>query len=386
MENILQKINTAGLRLLEAMTPDDTYSAIVNEAMRLVDAEYGSILLIKNDEFVRVYASEPFFYKLNPKKNNDMKRVLKENVLVVRNITISAPVDPLIKQMNIQSRILIPLSYRDESIGILSVHSLRKEHFSEREVDMLRVFGSMATLAIKKAQQYNETKKALEIRDMFISMAAHELRTPLTSISGYIQLLHSRLAKADGVEANWIRELYEENKRMMHLVKELLEVNRLRAGQVQFLWQECDLTAILSQAVEEVMNRFKGRTINCKISLKSERTVIGDKDRLIKVFDNLIDNACKYSPKDTIVEVALSEKGNFYLITIKDKGKGINENDLPNIFSGQHQGEGGEEGMGIGLLFVENIIRQHRGSIDVKSKVKKGTTIEVKLPKAKYGR
>lgn len=386
MENILQKINTAGLRLLEAMTPDDTYSAIVNEAMRLVDAEYGSIILIKNDEFVRVYASEPFFYKLNPKKNEDMQRVLRENKLVVRNITITAPVDPLIKQMKIQSRILIPLSYRNESIGILSVHSLRKEHFSEREVDMLRVFGSMATLAIKKAQQYNETKKALEIRDMFISMAAHELRTPLTSISGYIQLLYSRLAKTDGVEANWIRELYEENKRMMHLVKELLEVNRLRAGQVQFMWQECNLIEILRQAMQDVMNRFNGRTINCKIALKADSIVIGDKDRLIKVFDNLIDNACKYSPKDTKVELSLAEKGNFYIITIKDNGKGIHENDLPNIFSGQHQGEGGEEGMGIGLLFVENIIRQHRGAIDVKSKVKKGTTIEVKLPKAKYGK
>lgn len=387
MEEILEKINKSGLKLLGTMTPEETYAEIVNEAMHLVDAEYGSIILKINDKLERVYASHPFYYKIKMRKEGNVESAFRDNKLVVNSANKVGKVHPIVKKMGVQSVILIPLSYHGESIGMLSLHSLKKEHFNQKEVNILRLFGSMASLAIKKSQLYSETKKALEIRDMFISMAAHELRTPITSISGYIQLLYGKLANREGVEGKWIRELNEENKRLTALVKELLEVNRLKTGQIQFMWQECGLEGLLVEAIGEAKQLNSDRTITFENKASdSDDKIIGDGNKLIHVFLNIIDNALKYSPKTEPVNVILTKKASEFIVAIKDYGKGIDKEDLPHIFDGHHKGSGGDEGFGIGLFFVESVIRQHRGDINVKSKPKKGTTFEVKLPRAKYGR
>ncbi len=387
MEDTLAKINKAGLKLLETMTPEETYKVIVDEAISLVAAEYGSVFLGQEDAIIRVYASHVFFDKIKARKEGYVKTAFKKNKVIINPADTVAKVHPIIKEMGIQSIVLLPLSYRGESIGVLALHSLKKEHFSQKEIDILRLFGSMATLAIKKSQMYSETKKALEIRDMFISMAAHELRTPLTSINGYIQLLHGKMANREGVEGKWMKELYEESKRLTTLVKELLEVNRLKTGQIQFMWQECSVVNIMKTAIDEMRILYPEREISFENKIAgTEDLIIGDASKLEKVFTNIIDNGLKYSPKATKVLVTISEKSGFIVTTIKDTGRGIDEKNLPHIFEGHQQGGGGEEGMGIGLFFVENVVRQHRGVISVKSKLKKGTTFEVKLPKAKYGK
>lgn len=384
MEQILEKINLAGISLLRASTPEETYKAVVQEAIDLVSAEYSSILLADNGELKRVYASDPFFNKLKLKKKGTIEQAFKKNKLIVNNITSSTKVDSVIRKKGIQSVILIPLVQGNEVCGVLTVMSLKKEHFSSSQVAALRVFGSMASFAIRKSQHYIEMRKALEIRDMFISMAAHELRTPLTSISGYIQLLYSKFANSDNPSKKWIVALHEENKRMMHLVKELLEVNRLKAGQMQFRWQECDLVTLIKKSIKSVQSKFTTRIINFNNNLKDSSFIIGDSERLQQAFINVLDNALKYSNAKYPVEITLLCKNNSFFIQIKDHGKGIDKQDLPNIFAGHHKGESGEEGFGLGLFFVENIIRQHKGSIGIKSELNKGTFVEFKLPKARF--
>lgn len=386
MEKALERINAAGLILLDALTPQETYKKIVEQAMSLMDAEYGSILLANGEKLRPVYVSDNFFYSIKVRKGGTLEQSFKKNKLIVNNITADTKVNALIKKIGIQSVILIPLSYRGNSIGVLSVLSLKKEHFSQKQIDMLKVFGSMASFAIKKAQLYSETVKALEIRDMFISMAAHELRTPLTSISGYIQLLHSKLANRNDATGKWIEALFEENKRLMHLVKEILEVNRIKAGQLQFRWQECELNDIIQEAINEVKRIRQGRSVDYKNYIKTDSKIIGDSERLTQVVINVLDNALKYSPSDLPIEVALKKGTKGFILSIKDFGKGIDEKDLPSIFEGHHKGESGEEGFGWGLLFVENVVRQHRGAINIESKLKKGTIVQITLPKAKYGK
>lgn len=384
MEGILEKINTAGLALLDTLAPAETYRTIVEEAIRLVDAEYGSILLAKEGKLLRAYASDDFFNLLTIRKGGTIEEAFKNKKLIVNNIIAGTKVDLHIREKGIKSVILIPLVYRNKSIGVLSVLSLKREHFTKKQVRVLRIYGSMASSAIKKAELYSEIKKALEIRDMFISMAAHELRTPLTSISGYIQLLYSKMSNKKIPEGKWVKSLYEENKRMMHLVKDILEVHRLKAGQLQFIWQECDLDMIIKQGIKNISQHFRSRVIRFVSNEKTEHTVIGDSERLLKVFYNLLDNAFKYSLSTMPVELTLGSSGNYFKISIKDYGKGIAKKDLPHIFEGQHIGDGGEEGIGFGLYFVDNVIRQHKGSVNIRSKLEKGTLVTIKLPKANY--
>lgn len=387
MDNILENINKASLKLLEQLTTHDTLATIVDEAIKLVEADEGLILLKENEELKNVYGSTPVAAAIIPRKRGFAYTSYRERKAFVIGKEDIMRHDPKSVALGVRSWIFIPLSYRKDSIGVLVVRSYKENIiYTERELSILSLFGSMASLAIKKAQQYHEATKALEIRDMFISMAAHELRTPLTSINGYIQLLYSKLAQREGVEGKWIKELYEESKRMTTLIKELLEVNRIKAGQQQFMWQECNLVDVLTEAIQETqsLHQFQEREVEFENKLRlGEDRVIGDPSKLSKVFANIIDNAFKYSSKTTRVLIDISLKAGFITVSIKDQGKGIDEKDMPHIFTGQHKGEGGEEGLGIGLFFVESVIRQHRGSIDVKTKLKKGTTFIIKLPKAR---
>lgn len=384
MENILEKINSAGLKLLETMTTEETYVVIVKEAVQLVDAEFGSIFLHRNEDLEHVYTSLPELSQYKIAKKGYVLKTFKTRKPYVINIDEIEHAYPHMQKIDIKSMIFIPLSYHNESLGVLCLHSRRNEHFSGKQLEVLTLFGAMGSLAIKKAQQYSETKKALEIRDMFISMAAHELRTPLTSLNGYIQLLYSKLANREGVEGKWMQELYSESKRLTNLVKELLEVNRIRTGQIQFMWQECNLSEVLNKSVKEMIAIYPDREIIYENKLKTEDDgIIGDGSKLLQVFNNIIDNAIKYSPKNTGVHIEIASTSGNLVVKVKDQGKGIDKKDLPHIFEGRHQGEGGEEGMGIGLFFVESVIRQHKGAINVKSKLKKGTTFEIRIPRSK---
>lgn len=384
MEDTLKKINEAGLKLLESLTPEETYKIVLFEALALVSAESGSIFLERDGILERVFTSHDKLNKTKIRRRGFAYTSFKSRKPQVINIAKIEDAHPHLKAMGIQTTIFIPLSYQGESIGVLTLNSSKDESFDDKQMSVLTLFGSMSSLAIKKSQMYSETKKALEIRDMFISMAAHELRTPLTSINGYIQLLYGKLAGREGVEGKWMHELFEESKRLTSLVKELLEVNRLKSGQIQFMWQECNLLSIIQEAMNEVKQIHPDRQITLEKKVhEGNDLLIGDASKLVKVFANIIDNAVKYSPDTTPVHILVAEKNNFFSVFIKDLGRGIDEKDLPHIFDGHHMGSSGEEGMGIGLYFVESVIRQHKGAINVKTKVKKGSTFEVRLPKSK---
>src|SRR5690606_11591757 len=108
---------------------------------------------------------------------------------------------------------------------------------------------------------YEEVQKSLELRDLFISMASHELRTPLTTIMGYTELLRKKLDDRTTKEAKWVEKLHKENKRLEHLIKELLEVSRIKTGQLQYMIEECNLSDIVKGAVETFHYRYPTRKL-----------------------------------------------------------------------------------------------------------------------------
>ena len=388
MENILEKIHKSTLKFLVPLEPGETYATIVDEAMKLVGAEYGTILLMQKDELRRAYSSDLEFFKLKPRKTGFTYTVFKTRQPLILTPEQVEEVHPEAQNLPFRSDILIPLSYKNSSIGVLSIVSLKDHHFSEKELGILKIFGSLATLAIKKAQLYAEAKEALEMRDIFMSMAAHELRTPLTTICGYIQLLNAKYGKTDTNEARWVRELYNESNRLKTIINEFLEVNRIKAGKLHFELEECSLCSI----AEQVISNFKLTNPQRNIKLQdqvngSPDKVIGDKDKLYQVLVNLVENGLKYSPPDSEIIISLSFKSPCFILKVKDRGTGIASKDLNRIFEGFYRGENSQqEGMGLGLFLAKNIIERHRGDIKIHSKLNKGTTVEVRLPKASsYG-
>jgi signal transduction histidine kinase len=285
----------------------------------------------------------------------------------------------------VRSTLFIPLSNRGKSIGVLTLNSKKNHDFSQHELSVMQLFGSMASLAIRKNQLYDETKSALETRDMFISMAAHELRTPLTAIHGYGQLLRKKLALLDSNEARWAQHLTNESTRLMILVNDLLEINRIRMGQLNYNWKECDLNEILQRVVANFPFRFADYDLIYKNTLKkSNSTIIGDYDKLLQVIDNVLDNAVKFSERGSRIGLKLSSAGKYLKISITDTGKGIKKEDLEKVYERYFRGSNHlTEGMGLGLYLTKNIITQHHGTVQIKSKENKGTSVIINLPKGK---
>jgi len=238
-------------------------------------------------------------------------------------------------------------------------------------------------LAITKYSLQEESKRALEIRDHFISLASHELRTPLTSLHGYIQLLHARMADNNTVEARWINELFVESNRLTTLVKELLDVNRIKQGQFAFVFSEVSMLEVIEKAIEHTKVMSSEHQIVFINKIKEGNVkVVGDLDKLIEMVTGLLGNAVKFSTYDQKITLILKVSQGMLYLTVKDSGRGISKKDLAAIFDGFYKGSYAShlEGMGVGLLLAKHIVDNHRGKIKITSKEHKGTKVDVILP------
>lgn len=382
MNTILEELNNAAIKLLGPLGNEVIYETIVKEAIKLVNAEYGSIMLKQDGELNRVYSSSDAAYKTkNRKKGNTHTAFTSQKVLII-DISEIKKFHPELSQFGIKSCVFIPLIYEHQSFGVLVVNSKHKISPSTDELRILKLFGTMASLAMKNSQIYQDLEDALDARDLFISLASHELRTPLTSINGYIELLHSRMGNQDTVESQWIRDLHEENIRLTNLVKELLEVNRIKQGQLHFVLQECSMQDIVEKAIQRFSMMFPERRVTLLNTGASNKldVVIGDYDKLLQVMSAVLQNAAKFSPKKSVIDIRVTMQKRYINIAVIDNGIGIKEKDLPHIFDGFYKGDKNYEGMGVGLLLAKHIISFHHGSIKMSSKPKKGAKIDIRLP------
>lgn len=385
MENILEKIYKSSLKLLLPSTLEKVYSIVVDEAIKLVDADSGAIYLVQNGEFKAVYSSLTALYSIKPRKRANTYKAFTSQKPIIADISGLERAHSVLRNMGLKAAIFIPLSYQNKAIGVLTVNTKHKNKFDEDTTRILTLFGSMVSLAIRKAQLYDETSRALETRDLFISMAAHELRTPLTAVNGYIQLLRNKLRGVDSAEARWMEQLYWESIRLANLVNELLEINRIRTGHLQYFLKECSLKEILERVYINFRFSYPNRelVLENKLDGNGKDIVIGDYDKILQVFTNLLDNAVKFSPESSSITLLVKRNKDNFVIQVKDQGMGIPKKDLPQIFDGFQQGHGhSKEGLGLGLFLVKDIINRHHGDINVRSRQGKGTTVEVKLPEA----
>lgn len=384
-ENTLEKIHKASLKFLIPLTPEETYKTIVEEALKLVNGEDGTIFLEKEGKLQNVFGFSHQASKLVPRKRGFTFTSFSKRKAFVLRVDEWGKFHPGVQKKGVKSAIFIPLFYRRKSKGVLIVQSFRNKMFAERELEVLKLFGSLASLGIRKTQLYIEAKNALELRDLFISIAAHELRTPITSIYGYAQLLHKK--KGDGVipQAHWVDQLYGESTRLSRLVNELLEISRIQTGRLHFSWQECFLPEIIERAINTIhFNHPQHQFMFKNETYGKSNVIIGDYDKLVQVVINLLDNAAKFSPIDKPIIVMIKSTGSSLRVIVHDKGKGINSEDLPKVFQGFYKGkENFEIGMGLGLYLAKNIIEQHHGTINIVSELNKGTIAEVTIPKAK---
>ncbi|MBI2074298.1 MAG: GAF domain-containing sensor histidine kinase [Candidatus Levybacteria bacterium] len=385
MKNLLEKINNSALKLLMPLKSQEIYKIVVEDAVKLVQGDDGLILLQMSGSLKNVYGSSHMAALVKVRKRGHAYNVFKKQRVDVIHHKEFAKVHSDIEATGVKSVILIPLSYQHKSTGVLAIRSYKRDYFVNNEPSILKLFGSMASLAIKKAQLNSEMEKSLQVRDLFISVAAHELRTPLTTINGYVQLLHSRLSIQNSLESRWVKQLLLESKRLSQLINELLEISRIKAGKLQYVWKECDIKEIVKRSADNFKFKYADRNIIVEDQLNGESgLIVGDFDKLTQVVNSVLENAAKYSSPDTEILAVITSKSRYFCIFITDKGKGIPMQEITKVFEGFYKGEdSSEEGMGLGLYLAKDIVTRHHGRIKIHSVLNKGTTVEIHLPKAK---
>src|SRR5262245_48971921 len=258
----------------------------------------------------------------------------------------------------------------------------------EREPDGA-IVGWIATATdIDDQKQAEEAlRKAIILRDDFLSVASHELRTPLTSLKLEVANL-SRIARRDGSRESTPRLMAKVEKidsqaaRLHRLIDELLDVSRIAAGRLELHVETVDL----AQVVNEVGSRFSDEAARAgsTLNVHAPTAVVGrwDKGRLDQVVTNLVSNAIKYGDNKPI-DVAVASDEKTAIITIRDRGLGIAEGDHERIFgrferaaSSRHYG-----GIGLGLWIVKQIIDALGGTVTVESTPGDGSTFRVELPR-----
>lgn len=227
-------------------------------------------------------------------------------------------------------------------------------------------------------------KKAWQEQIDFTANASHELRTPLAVIQTNIELVLDNPHETIESQEKWLNNILSENKRMSKLVNELLTLSRADS-----YVQTLSLSIFkLDEAITECTDFFdpsakcKGLFINTK--LKDNLQFLGDKDKIKQLVMILIDNSIKYSSHPGCIEVSLSECNKTAKIEISDNGDGIPEKDLKNIFKRFYRVDKARSrktgGSGLGLSIAEWIVHEHKGTINVTSKLGKGTRFVIMLP------
>lgn len=247
-----------------------------------------------------------------------------------------------------------------------------------------RVAGQVAA-ALAYARAHAAASADLRVRDDFLSIAAHELKTPLTPIIGKLQLAQRRLAR-EGLARRHLDDLGQiaaEAGRLAAMIDALLDVSRLRSGQLAIDVAPVDLGAIAAQVVDEVRPTLSRQALS--VDAPAEPAVVeGDALRLTQALRNLLSNAVKYSPQGGAITVEVAKNDVSASVAVRDEGVGIPPEALPAIFDRYYRVESADAaaigGLGLGLFVVHEIVRRHGGSVTVESAPDVGSCFTIVLP------
>jgi len=229
-------------------------------------------------------------------------------------------------------------------------------------------------------------KRVEQMKNEFISTVSHELRTPLTSIRGSLGLLASGAVGEYQPQARQLIDIAGANcERLMRMINDVLDIEKIESGNMQFDLAPQPLLPLLQQAIEAT----EGFAAQFKVALRLEGDtaalqVFADRDRMIQVLINLLSNAVKFSPVGETVSVRIAMVAGRVRVSVIDRGTGIPEEFRHRIFQKFAQADVSSSrrngGTGLGLSICKSIVEEHHGSIDFISPPDGGTEFFVELP------
>ncbi|MCH7738285.1 MAG: HAMP domain-containing protein, partial [Chloroflexi bacterium] len=296
--------------------------------------------------------------------------------------------------MGMQSLVFLPVLARDRTLGLVTVISHNKSHFSAEVVDILDFVVERLGVLVENSILHDESESAnqeLQLLadalsrsnrelEQFANIASHDLQEPLRMVSSYMQLLESRYKdKLDSDAQEFIGYAVDGAKRMQTQIRDLLAYSRLTTQGTPF--DSTDCSEVLNEAIANLSVSIQES--NAAITSDALPTVMGDNSQLVSVFQNLIGNAIKYIGDEIPrIHVSAVQSGEDWLFSFSDNGIGIEMQYADRIFLIFQRLHGKDEydGTGIGLAICKKVVERHGGRIWVESEPDKGSTFYFTLP------
>ncbi len=333
----------------------------------------------------------------------------KEQILVFGELEKGA-VKNFMRELDLS--IVVPLKMQDKFIGgLLLKRKSSGDIYSADDIRILKIIAPQLAVAVKNALSFKEIKnfnitlrqkiddataelkkankrlKELDkLKNEFVSIASHELRTPMTAIRNYLWMALNRSEEELPAELKeQLQIAYKSVERLIHLVKDMLTVSRIEAGKISLEKEKLDWNAVIEQVYKELQPIAQKKQIDFCIQPSVEKPVIvGDKNKLMEVLQNIIGNALKFTPENGKVTVAINVARGRVATSVEDTGPGIAADDLKKLFTKftviNTYEKTKDSGTGLGLYISKQIVNMHDGTIEVDSKVGEGTTFSIFLP------
>jgi two-component system phosphate regulon sensor histidine kinase PhoR len=229
-------------------------------------------------------------------------------------------------------------------------------------------------------------RRAEVMRADFVANASHELRTPLASLSGFVETLQGPARDDAAARERFLDIMRAQAARMARLIDDLLSLSRVELNEHLRPETPVDLVSILRQVDDSLQTLARDRDVEINMDAPAELVVLGDRDELIRVFENLVENALKYGAAGKRVDVGAAASGPEARVTVRDYGPGIAPEHLPRLTERFYRVDvvdsRAQGGTGLGLALVKHILNRHRGRLTIESAAGTGATFMVHLPLA----
>ncbi|MGF1498279.1 MAG: response regulator [Elainellaceae cyanobacterium] len=286
--------------------------------------------------------------------------------------------------------LVVPLlSSEGDIMGSISLrHTQEPRQWHADEVELAQAVAAQAAIAVQQSRLYQTTRQQAEQllaldrqKTEFFQNISHEFRTPLTLNIGPLE---AAVAQGEGLSYDQSVIALRNSRRLLRLVNQLLDLQRLDAGRMQPLFRPSNITAFVGQIVESFRPYCDRKQITLLADLAALPPIYLDLEKFDKVMYNLLSNAMKFTPAGGTIHLTLAQVGDRCRLEVRDTGIGIQAEQLPHLFERFRQADGsanrGYEGSGLGLALVKELVSLHGGEVGVESVYGEGTRFTVSLP------
>jgi signal transduction histidine kinase len=335
--------------------------------------------------------------------------LLQGQPLLIGNVqTVWDRIHPLNQQlamlMQTKALIAVPLKTKDRILGSLTVDRIQEHSLTQDDLELMMTVAHQVAIALDNASAYeqiedlnvglevkvrertDELEQADRLRSQFLSHVSHELKTPLTSIKGFLQnMLDGLTGPLKEKQQRYLSRMLENSDRLIRMIEDLLDRTRIQSGRLDLVPGEIDLGHCVVEAVEQLrlLAQAKRQTLEA-VAPPAPLMVWADRDRLIQIVTNLVQNAVKFTPEGGSIMVTVGQENQTLAgVSVRDTGPGIPREFLDQIFDPffrVKQARSGTKGLGLGLSIVRTLVELQGGTIVARSEPEQGAELFFTIP------